>query len=208
VFNGKSMFMDHAVFNDFNREEWLDFYHDAREELPMKMPEQCGELVHVLAYVDAHHAENMKTRRSHTGILIYINQAPIIRYSKRQNTVEASSFGSEYIAWRICTEMVEGLRYKLRCFGVSVEGPTDVLCDNRSVVTNSSLPTSVLNKRHNAICYHRVREAQAAGIIRVGWIEGEKNVTDLFTKTTLSNESKRRFVQFIFDDISTPLPRT
>ena len=96
--------------------------------------------------------------------------------------------------------------YKLRCFGVPVEGPTDVLCDNQSVVTNSSVPTSVLNKRHNAICYHRVREAQAAGIIQVGWIEGEKNVADLFTKTTLSNEGKRRFVQSSFDDIATPLP--
>ena len=63
-----------------------------------------------------------------------------------------------------------------------------------------------LNKRCNAICYHRVREAQAAGMIRVGWIEGEKNVADLFTKTTLSNESKRKFVQLIFDDNSTPLP--
>ena len=65
-------------------------------------------------------------------------------------------------------------------------------------MTSSSVPTSVLNKRHNAMCYHRVREAQADGIIRVGWIEREKNVADLFTKTTLSNESKRRFVQFIF----------
>jgi len=122
--------------------------------------------------------------------------------------VEASSFGSEYIALRICTEIVEALRYKLRCFGVPVEGPCDVLCDNHSVVTNSSVPTSVLNKRHNAICYHRVREAQEAGIIRVGWIEGERNVADLFTKTTISNKSKRKFVQFIFDDIATPLPRT
>jgi len=89
-----------------------------------------------------------------------------------------------------------------------VEVPTDVLCYNRSVVTNSSVPTSVLNKRHNALCYHRVREAQAADIIRVGWIEREKNVADLFTKTTLSNESKRKFVQVIFDDIASPLPRT
>ena len=160
------------------------------------------------AYVDANHAGNLKTRRSHSGILIYMNQAPIIWYSKRQNTVEASSFGSEYIALRICTEMIEALRYKLRCFGVPVEGACDVMCDNRSVVTNSSVPTSVLNKRHNAICYHRVREAQAAGVIRVGWIEGKKNVADLFTKTTLSNESKRRFIQFIFDDTATPLPRT
>ena len=87
-----------------------------------------------------------------------------------------------------------------------MEGPADVLCDIRSVVTNSIVPTSMLNKRHNAICYHRVRKAQAAGVIRVGWIEGTKNVADLLTKTTLSNESKRRFTQFIFDDDSTSLP--
>ena len=119
--------------------------------------------------------------------------------------MEASSFGSEYIALRICTEMIEALRYKLRCFGVPVQGSSDILCYNQSVVTNSSVPTSVLNKRHNAICYHRVREAQAADMIRVGWIEGEKNVADIFTKTTLSSESKRNFVQLIFDDNSTPL---
>jgi len=88
--------------------------------------------------------------------------------------------------------MIEALRYKLRCFGVPVQGSSDILCDNQSVVTNSSVPTSVLNKRHNAICYHRVREAQAAGIIHVGWIEVEKNVADLFTTTALSNESKRK----------------
>jgi len=195
VFDGKSMFIDYATFNDFNREEWLDFYHDAREEFPIRMPEPLGNPVHVLAYVDANHA----------GTLIYMNQAPIIWYSKRQNTVEASSFGSEYIALRICTEIIEARRYKLRCFGVPVQGSSDILCDNQSVVTNSSVPTSVLNKRHNAICYHRVREAQAAGMIRVGWIEGEKNVADIFTKTTLSSESKRNFVQLIFDDNSTPL---
>ena len=103
--------------------------------------------------------------------------------------------------------MIEALRYKLRCFGVPVEEACDVMCDNRSVVTNSSVPTSVLNKRHNAICYHRIREAQAAGVIRVGWIEGKRNIADLFTKTTLSNEAKRTFVQSIFDNQVTPLPR-
>jgi len=50
------------------------------------------------------------------------------------NTVEASSFGSEYIALRICTEMVKPLRYNLRSFGVPIEGPADIMCDNRTVV--------------------------------------------------------------------------
>ena len=207
VFNGKSKLVDHVIFNDVNREEWEDFYKDAEEEFPVKGPEPLGNPVKLSAYVDANHAGNLRTRRSHSGILIYMNSAPIIWYSKRQNTVESSSFGSEYIALRICTEMIEALRYKLRCFGIPIDGPCDVFCDNRSVVTNSSIPTSVLNKRHNAICYHRVREAQAAGVIRVGWIEGKYNVADLFTKTTLSNEAKRTFVQYIFNNQVTPLPR-
>ena len=44
-----------------------------------------------------------------------------------------------------------------------------------SVVKNSSITTSVFNKRYNAIYYHRVREAQDAGILWVGWFPGDFN---------------------------------
>ena len=63
--------------------------------------------------------------------------------------------------------MIEGLRYNLRMFGVTIDGPSDVFCDNQSVVSNVSIPSSVLNKKHNYICYHRVREAHTAGKIIV-----------------------------------------
>ena len=139
--------------------QWEDFYPDAREALPGKRIEPLGNPVRLRCYVDANHAGNMANRRSHSGVIIYINNAPIIWYSKRQNTVESSSFGSEYVALRIATELIETLRYKLRTFGIPVDGPCDVFCDNKSVVTNSSVPSSALNKRHNAICYHKVREA-------------------------------------------------
>ena len=58
------------------------------------------------------------------------------------------------VALRIATDLIEALRYKLRCFGIPIDGPATALCDNKSVVTNSSVLASVLNKRHNAICYH------------------------------------------------------
>ena len=77
--------------------------------------------------------------------------------------------------------MIEALRYKLGCFEIPVEGPAEVFCDNMSVFKNSSIPTSVLNKRHNAIYYHRFREAQDAGIIGVGWILREFNLLDLLS---------------------------
>ena len=121
------------------------------------MPEAIGESVVIKAYVYAKHAGVMANSRSHSGIIIYVNNSPIIWYIKQQNTVEASSFGSDFFAIRIATDIIEALRYKLRCFGIPVEGPAEVFCDNMSVVKNLSIPTSDLDKRNNNICYHRVR---------------------------------------------------
>ena len=69
--------------------------------------------------------------RSHSGILSYVNNTMIKFYRNRQNTVESSSFGSEFVAIRIATEMVKALRYKLRTFCVKLEGPAEVYCDNK-----------------------------------------------------------------------------
>ncbi len=133
-------------------------------------------------FVDADHAGNKVTRRSHTGIIIFCNRAPILWYSKRQNTVETSTFGSEFIATRIAVELIEGLHYKLRMFGIPIDGPTNVYCDNNSVVINSSKPESTLKKKHNAIAYHRVREAIAAGAIRIAKEDSSTNIADMLTK--------------------------
>lgn len=133
-------------------------------------------------FVDADHAGNKVTRHSHTGILIYLNCAPIIWYSKAQNTVESSTFGSEFVAMRIAVEMIEALRYKLRMFGIPIEEPTNVFCDNKSVVTNSTVPTSSLKKKHNSIAYHRVREAVAANVLRIAKVHTKENLADLLTK--------------------------
>ena len=84
--------------------------------------------------MDANHAGNMMTRRSHTGILIYVQNAPIIWFSKRQNTVEASSFECEFVALRATKEMIVALCYKLRMFGVAIDGPANVFCDNNGVI--------------------------------------------------------------------------
>ena len=68
----------------------------------------------------------MANRRSHSGILIYVKNALINFYRKRQNKIESSSFGSEFVALRISTEVVEALRYKISTFGVNLEDPEEV----------------------------------------------------------------------------------
>ena len=159
-----------------------ELYPDAVDVLPPDMPKPLGNPVDISVFVDADHAGNRVTRRSHTGILIYCNLAPIIWYSKRQNTVETSTFGSEFIALKIATELTEALVYKLRMFGVPVEAPARVFCDNESVVKNSSYPESTLKKKHVSIAYHRVREAIAAQKMLVYYETTGSNLADLFTK--------------------------
>ena len=78
--------------------------------------------------------------------------------------------------------MVKALRYKLRMFGVPIEGPTDMFCDNEAVYKNASTPESVLRKKHHSISYHMCREAVAAGVCRIAKEDTETNLSDLFTK--------------------------
>ena len=108
--------------------------------------------------------------------------APVIWYSKRQTTVESSTFGSEFVALRIATELIISLCYKLRMFGVKIDGPANVFCDNEAVYKNSSNHESQLKKKHNLICYHKVRELCAAGIIYLFKEGSDTNLADILTK--------------------------
>ena len=118
----------------------------------------------------------------HRPGILPCNQVLITWYSKKQSTVEVSTFGAEFIAACTCLDVVESLRFKLRMFGIPVDGPTDVLCNNNSVVNNYQRPEYVLSKKYLSICFHRVQEAVARHVIRVGKIESQHNLADLFTK--------------------------
>jgi hypothetical protein len=78
----------------FQECDWSKYYPGACEAIPPDAPEVRGQSVSMSWFVDVDHAGCCVTRRSHTG---------------RQNTVEASTFGSEFIAAKTAVEMVEGL---------------------------------------------------------------------------------------------------
>jgi hypothetical protein len=159
----------------------------SNKEIPKDLNPEIGPRIRMTVYVDADHAHDLVTRRSITGILIMLNNTPIRWISKRQKTVETSTYGSELVASRVATELILEVRYMLRSLGVALDVPALMLGDNMSVVLNSTVPSSVLKKKHNAIAYHRVREAIAARIMSFAYIKSEENVSDVLTKP-LSNE--------------------
>ena len=177
VFDTTLQEIDDRFFDDQNTmiDHWRDFYMEAIYPFPHGIPEALVKYVHIIWYVDVNHSGNILNRRSHSVIFIYVNNTPVIWYSNRYNTVETNYFRLEFLALRIATELAESLRYTLRWFGVRLDGPDRIFFYNKLVVTNASVPTPMLNKGHNEICYHQVRESQAAGKICVEWITRESN---------------------------------
>ena len=52
-------------------------YVDAKEEIPLNAPPPRGNPVQINCFVVSDHAGDRITHRSHTGILMYLNKAPI-----------------------------------------------------------------------------------------------------------------------------------
>jgi hypothetical protein len=162
--------------------DWADFYQHCKEEVPSNAPEPRGKAVKQIVYVDSDLAGCLLTRRSRTGILMFLNRAPMYWFSKKQDMVKPSTYASELNALKIATEKIEAQRYKLRMMGVPIDGPAEVHCDNKSVVYSASRPESMLKKKNEFINYHYVRERVAMGILQVYWVDTKENLADCLTK--------------------------
>ena len=196
IFDPRTQEVDETVFND--TADWTEFYGNVTEEDPPGMPTPLGNPVTITCFVDANHATNKVTRRSHTGVMIFLNTAPALSFSKRQNTVESATYGSELVAMRIARDLISALRIKLKSFGIPILGPANVYGDNAAVVKNTSIPESTLNKKHNSINYHIVRESVAARMMRIAKEDSETNIADAFTKL-LHTVRKRKLLGFLKD---------
>ena len=186
---------DFDVELEFPRKNWRHTpFVDAKETMPDNMPPTRGLGFTMLANVDSDHAGDEITRRSRTGFIVFLNNSPIYWFSKKQGGIETSSFGSEFIALKQCCEYIRGLRYKLRMMGIAVDEPAYIYGDNKSVLSNASVPESVLKKKSNSIAYNFVREGSASDEWRVTYVNKNDNVADLLTKP-LGGEKRKAFIR-------------
>ena len=135
-----------------------------------------------ISYVDANLLHCLITGRSVTGILHFLNGTPIDWYSKKMATVETATYGAEFVSARTCVEQIVDLRNTLRYLGVPLREKSYMFGDNESVVNSSCQPHAKLHKRHNALSFHRVREAVASGHLVFSFIAGENNPADILSK--------------------------
>ena len=176
---------------DFKDEDWTKCYPDAEEYIEENSSEPKVDTVPLTVFKDASHATCLDTRRSVTGILILLGNGPFFYFSKRQNTLENSTYDSELVAMRYFIKNLLRLLYKLRMMEMDVEKCSILLGGNNSMIVNTQLSSSSIKKKHNAVAFHKAREAVAAGYVRTGHIDGTENPSDVLTKAVSPTEFYR-----------------
>lgn len=189
---------DYSDIVDPNYDWSQTVYGNVKELLPKDAPEPLGNFVTLSHYVDANLMHDIATGRSVTGILHLVNKTPIDWYSKKQATVETATYGSEFVAARICVEQIIDLRNTLRYLGVPIRDKSYMFGDNKSVVDSSMQLFAKLHKRHTMLSFHRVREAVASGMIGFYFISGEDNPADILSKHWGYTQIKERLKSLLF----------
>jgi hypothetical protein len=185
----------------FVKTDWKPMYGYVKEVIPPNAPVTRGKALELSLFVGSDHTGEHFTRRSRTGFVIYLNMAPIVWFSKRQPTVEASVFGAEFVEMNNGIETTRGLRYKLRMMGVTIDGPTYVYGDNMPVVHNTQRPGSVLKKKSNAICYHAVRESAPMGESIIGHVPSINVPSDICTKVVPGGQKRDHLIGLLLHDL-------
>jgi hypothetical protein len=80
-----------------------------------------------------------------------VNKTPIEWYTKKQATVETTTYGSEFVAARVCVEQIIDLGNTLRFLGVLVREKSYMFGDNKSIVDSSMQLNAKLHKRHTML---------------------------------------------------------
>ena len=59
-------------------DQWRYFYPEDIDPFPRGILEALGKSVQIICYVDANHAGNLLNRRLHSGVLVYVNNTPVV----------------------------------------------------------------------------------------------------------------------------------
>jgi hypothetical protein len=183
-------------FDENQRESLRSEYGTEEEEISPNDPVPRGRPLTLTVMSDSDWAHDVVTRRSISGVAVFIGRTMVYAKASRQTGIAASSFSAEMAAGRTASQIARGFRNALRSFGIKVEGPTPILGDNLGAIQNVTLLASPLKARHTSIGYHFMRESQAVGATSHIKVPGPSNSSDFFTKSN-STEIHHRHVDSI-----------
>ena len=111
---------DYSFLPDQDFDWRYSVYGNVQEILPDDMPEPLGKAVITTTTMDASLNNCLATGKSLTGCLHFVNKTLVDWYSKKQDTVETATYGSEFVAAKTVTEQIMDIRKSLRYLGAPI----------------------------------------------------------------------------------------
>jgi hypothetical protein len=150
-------------------------------------------------FVDADYAGDIDTRKSTSGFLMMMGDAPTSWYSKLQHCVATSTAESEYYSVSECAKhslwymnLLNELNINLNYVIINVDNKATIYnCQNHSINAKS---------KHIDIKYHHIRDLVKKDKIRLKYIKSENNLADGFTKY-LNNSLMDKFRNTLLERI-------
>lgn len=150
----------------------------------------AGDLYEPLTeYCDSEWAGCEDTRKSTTGVLVTINNAPIFWTSKRQSIMCLSSAEAEYVVASHCAEQITSLHrlyYDLCNLKPSIDepqfSPTTMRIDNTAAISIATNPSVSERNKHCAICTLHIRDLIPQQKVRLYHIPSDEQLADILTK--------------------------
>lgn len=115
-----------------------------------------------------------------------MNHGPVAWSSRVQKTSALSVAEAEYMFLAEALTECLWLRPFLMSLGLEIEEPTVIRIDNQAALALSRNPEFHKRTKHVGIRYHRVRQEQESGTVRVEYVESERNPSDCLTKGVTS----------------------
>ena len=141
-------------------------------------------------YCDANWGEDLEDRRSVTGYVFVLNNAPISWCSQKQATVALSTQEAEYMSLSsACRELV-WLRAVLAELGVVYNVGVTLYNDNAAAIALAKNPVQHRRNKHIDIKHHYIRELIENKVVEVKWLSGKEIPADFLTKALSYNKYK------------------
>lgn len=137
------------------------------------------------------------TRRSITGLSVFLEGAAVSVRSAMQKIVALSVTEAETIAAVQCAQELL-LTYKIvKSMGLEVKLPMILEVDNKGAVDLANSWSHGGRTKHMQVRNFWLRELKEKGLIKVVWIAGAENAADLFTKNLSAGDFKKHREKFV-----------
>ena len=160
---------------------YLNGTRDLGIHIPSPPRPRRSPTLELVTFCDADLAGETDTRKSTTGIVIFLDKSPVLWKSKQQKTVSTSTQAAELTAVATATEDTLWLRNLLAESGLTQSGPTTIHEDNSAAALWAN-GQQLGRARYLAIRFAFIREQVQLGAISVARISTSDQRADALTK--------------------------